>query len=531
MQLEEIVANLSEPDSIKAHRAAGESKLRELSSDEIKYIRRRAKIDLFFLCSVLLRYDKFDEEFHGKLFGWLLRNISARFKCVLLPRSFLKSTGLTIGHSVQLALPNDPGLEFWPECLGPDTRILIAHENHDSGAARFLVSITEHFLSNDLMLALYPELTPNPRIHRVNKYELQLAGRKGVYNEPTYDTMGVGGRSQGRHYNYLKLDDLIGDKARDSATEMAKAKEWFDNVISFLSELPRDKFDLIGTRWAFDDLYAHAFELYGDRMLKYIVGAEELDSSGKLVPTCERLLSANEISILKKNWKVWSSNYANDPSVSASEFDRSWKRYYEYASPNVIKYKDGEQEYQLPVKELDVCVLIDPAMSGKTGFIVTGTHSDDKIFTLDARKEKWRPPELVDYLFSTVQRYNPRVVVIEEVLFSGLFQDWLPREMQIRGIYFNIVPHKVGKEKKEARVRQLSNYFAAGLVYFHRSQRDLITEYDSFGATEDYHLLDAFSQGPSHWARPFGKKQFEKLRAIETSLLKDIDVLTGYSGY
>jgi predicted phage terminase large subunit-like protein len=530
MNLEEVVAGLANPTSIAQHRNAGEQKFRELTSDELKYMRRRAKLDLFYLNTVILRYDKFDEEFHGKLFGWMLRNIRARFKAVLLPRSFLKSTGLTIGHSIQLALPNDPGLDFWPECLGPDSRILIAHENHESGAARFLVSITAHFLSNDLLMALYPEIIPDPRKQRVNRFELELAGRLGVYNEPTFDTMGVGGRSQGRHYNYLKLDDLIGDKARDSPTEMAKAKEWFDNVISFLSELPRDKFDLIGTRWAFDDLYAHAFELYGDRLLKYIVGAEVVDDKGALKPTCERLLSAEEISILKKNWKVWSSNYANDPSISASEFDKNWKRYFEYASPTTIKYRDGQHWYELSISDLDICVLIDPAMSGKTGFIVTGTHSDDKIFTLDAQKRQWRPPELVDYLFSTVARYKPRVVVIEEVLFSGLFQDWLPREMQIRGQYFTIVPHKVGKEKKEARVRQLSNYFAAGLVYFHQSQRDLITEYDSFGATEDYHMLDAMSQGPSHWARPFGKKQWDKFKQIEESLLKDHDPVTGYSG-
>jgi hypothetical protein len=103
--------------------------------------------------------------------------------------------------------------------------------------------------------------------------------------------------------------------------------------------------------------------------------------------------------------------------------------------------------------------------------------------------------------------------------------------MEKRGTYFNVKPHKVGTKQKEARVRQLTNYFAAGYIYFHSSQQDLIQEYDAFGATEDYHILDALSQGPSHWSRPFNAKTFDKYRKIEHDLMADIDPVTGYSRY
>ena len=524
-----VLASLVQPDVIKQNKIAAEQAMNDFSSDEIKYLRKRAKLDLYFLCTGVLGYNKFDKDFHGKLFGWMMRNVRSRFKCILLPRSFLKSTGLTIADSIRTALPNDPGTDFWPECLGLDCRILICHENHDTGAARFLFQITQQILTNKMLMGLFPEMIPNPRELRVNRYELDLAGRQGIYSEPTFDTMGVGGRTQGRHYNKLKLDDLIGDKARDSAVEMQRAKDWFDNVTSFFSELNDDSLDLIGTRWAFDDLYAHAFEQFGDLMLKYIIGAEKVED-GQIVPTCARLLGPQQISILKKNKEVWSANYANDPALNATGFDKSWKRYYTW-HPNGrdLIYKISTDNYKIDYNDLDRVILIDPAMSGKTGFVVTGTDVKDRIFILEAVKGEWEPPQMVEHLFYSVLRWKPRIVVIESVNFSGLYMNWLPLEMQKRGIYFHIMPHKIGITQKEARVKQLANYFASGTIYFHPDQKDILQEYDYFGATSDYHLLDALAQGPSYWSKPFNKATFDRYRQIEEQMMSGIDPVTGYS--
>src|SRR4051812_46485780 len=62
--------------------------------------------------------------------------------------------------------------------------------------------------------------------------------------------MGVGGKSQGRHYDYLKLDDLIGDKARDSKAEMQTAKDWIDNIQAFFTEFTR-------ARWILSERVGH----------------------------------------------------------------------------------------------------------------------------------------------------------------------------------------------------------------------------------------------------------------------------------
>ena len=525
--LDEVVSNLLDEENITKARKASDSKMEALTTEQYKYLRKRAKLDLFFLCSSILGYNQLSPNLHGDLCWWMMRNWKHRFKEILLPRSHYKSTIVTIGHGIQVALPDDSGIAPWPESLGTNVRILLGHETSEQ-ASRFLVSIAGQFLSNPLLMGLFPECVPTAKKQRVNKYELELP-RSEIWNEATYDTMGVGGKSQGKHYDYLKLDDLIGDKARDSKTEMQTAKDWFDNVQAFFTQFLKAKFDLIGTRWAFDDLYNHAHTAYGPALLKYIRSAEEWDEQTQsFQPIFPEAFTTESFAILKKNTKIWSAQYANNPAAGANELLPGWKKYYQWTGFNKLRVGHDETWTHYKVMDLDRVILIDPAVVGKAGFVVTGGTSDDKIFILEATKKEWHPPELVDYLFNAVVRWQPRLVAIESVLFSAVFKPWIEAEMKLRGIRFNIVPITTGGKAKEARVRGLTNYWAAGCIYHHESMVDFETEYDSFGATNDYHMLDALAQGPQVWSKPFSKERWDSFKQAEELLLASRDAETGY---
>ncbi|HEX9430570.1 MAG TPA: hypothetical protein VF944_09350 [Candidatus Bathyarchaeia archaeon] len=520
-----------------------EEKFREIDTDTWNYLRRRAKIDLFFLNQSILGYDRLAENLHGHLCSWMERNKEWRFREILLPRGHLKSTVDTIGDSIQIVLPDVTESEPWPRNAGPDCRLLICHET-DGQASNFLFAITGHFLGNPLLMGLFPEIVPSPRKQRINRHELELP-RSQTWPEPTIDTMGVGGRSQGRHYNYIKFDDLIGDKARDSEAVMAAAKEWFDNIQSFFSDFGRDHFDLIGTRWAYDDLYSHIHERYGDQLLKYIRGVEE--PTGKLlegnVPELTPIFpeggfTQDALAILRKNRKVWTAQYANNPEEGATEFDKGWKRWYHWVGFNTIVVFSGKVQTRLNVRDLDICILIDPAMSGLGGFVVTGTDSLNRCFILQAFERDWKPPQLCDFVFKRVARWQPRLVAIEEVLFSGVFKHWFEREMLFRGTYFNIVPISpvVGGRalSKPMRVRGLANYFSSGSIFFpvdgqEDDSKELIKEYDSFGASKKIHMLDALAYGPDVWMPGLSRAKFDQYARTETELMANRDIETGYS--
>lgn len=529
--LPKSLEELSDADNIKKQMQEAERRVRDISSEHYKMLRRISKLNLYFLATDILGYDKLSPGLHGNLVAWMMRTEADRFRLCLLPRGHIKTTLWTISDSVRCALPDDVGDLLYPESLGPDIRIMIGHET-DKMASRILVSIATHFMSNPLLMGLFPECVPTPRKHRINNNELELP-HKTIWNEPTFDTMGVGAKAQGRHFDKIKLDDIIGDKARDSKVEMETANEWIDNIQAFFISLTRGDLDITGTRWAVGDTYDHIMRIYGDKLKCYIRGAIEKNAKGEDVPIYPESFTLDSFEIIKKNPKIWSSQYANDPSLVDAEFLPQWLKYFNRRGQNTIVVFDRTPLGELKVSQyniesdLDKVILVDPATSGLGGIVVTGTSSDDKVFTLETLKRSWRPPELVEEIFKLVRRYQPRVVSIEEVLFSEVFRPWMQSEMKRRNIYFNIYPYKLKGKAKEARIRGLANYYAGGKIYHAQDQKELLEEFRTLGASvENKHLLDAFAQGPEVWCKPWPKEAKQELIQLPAWVGRDAN--TGY---
>ena len=506
-----------------------------LTDDQVAHIRIKAKSNPFFLADWVLGYNKLSTSLHAELCRWLIETNNEQYREILLPRSHYKSTVCTITDSIQIALTDDLKNQPYPRNLGPDARILIAHETQES-ASRFLESITRHFTGNEKLKALFPELRVDPNVQRVNKKELDLP-RSKVWSEPTFDTVGVGGKSQGKHFNFIKCDDIYGAAARDSETERKTTVSWVNNLQSLLVTPKSDHIDFIGTRWAFDDIYAHVQKTYGSRLFRYVRSCEELVpviEDGKIVkrrmPIFPEEFTPESLQILKKDRIVWNAQYANNPAEGSAAFDPNHLRYYNLVGTNRVRTLELKPEEDR-IDELDKVILIDPATVGESGFIVTGSNKKNKVYVLEATKKDWKPPELIEYIFLSVMRWKPRIVAIEEVLFSQLFQFWLAREMQVRGIRFKIVPVKTRQKHKETRILGLSNYFTNSQVYFGEGMADLIEEYMQFGAqsVDQMHLLDALSYGPELWRAAIDEKKLDLWKKTEMQLLEGRDPSTGYS--
>lgn len=519
-------------DSIDAARKRGEARLSRLSDEDLGTLRRQAKTDLFFLCRGVLGYEQLSPNLHGHLCRWLERTAWEQFRLLLMPRSHFKTTISTIGESIQLSLPSKDLEKLpYPANLGTDIRLLLAHESH-AGAQRFLYEIMSHFTGNPLLMALFPECVPSPRVQRMNNYELELP-RSGHWAEPTFDTIGQGGRGQGRHYNRIKLDDIFGDKMRDSKTERDSCIQWFDNIQSFLIWLSRDGIDLTGTRYSLDDVYAHAIATYGPKIIKYIRRIEEYNPKTKQVePIFPEKFTPESLTILRKNPKVWAAQYVNDPHEGLAEFDQKWKRYFHFVGRDRVAAFFGTTTLPTTyhVRDLDRCILVDPSVTGTPGIVVTATDDRQRVFCLETIKRIMKPAEFVEELFKLVMKWNPRIVSIESVVFSAVYRPWVEREMRMRNIRFNIYDYKPPKHQlKNERVKGLGQYFSAGQILFHEGLTDLIWEYDNFGATQDYHILDALAQGPEVWRAGGQQKWMEKVHELEQEVMNDRDMMTGYS--
>lgn len=538
--LSDIAAKLEElkdEDHLARRRAESEKVVAQFTTEHYKALRILAKHNKYFLGIDVLGYNKLRSTLHADLSKWMRDTDKDPFRLCLLPRGHLKTTLFTKTDAISCALPDDAGTAPWPECLGTGNRIMIGHET-DKMASRILSEITDQFLSNTLLMGLFPECIPSPKKQRINLSELDLP-RGAKWQEPTFDTMGVGARAQGRHYTKVKLDDIIGKEARDSKTIMESTNEWLDNIQSFFISLTEGELDVTGTRWAHGDTYQHFMDDYGDKLKKYIRAAIERNALGEEVPIFPESFTMESFELIKKKPAIWSAQYANDPSLIDSDFLPSWVRFYNRRGPNeiiVFNRQHGSdiiQVKQYKITDMDVVILIDPALgksgSGLTGLVVTGMTADENIFTLEAFKRALRPPELIELIFKLVSKYRPRTVAIEEVLFSEVYRHWLQSEMKHRGIRFHITPYSLRGRAKDIRIKGLSNFYAAGRIYHAQDQEDIIAEFKTLGASvENKHILDALSQGPEVWVKPWPQSKRDEISQAEQQQYTGRDANTGY---
>lgn len=550
--IDEMVDSILSDPVLSASMREADQKRNQLSKEEFHQLRALCKRDLFFLCFSVLGNKRLSTQLHGHLCTHVYDTQNDRFREFLMPRGHFKSTILTIGHSIQIVLPytaEDRAHDLdtiplqWPYTLGTDGRILIAHETAES-AARFLFAITRHFTSNPLLLALFPDAIPNKRVNRINKWELELPRSASATGnpEPTIDTFGVGGKSQGRHYNYLKLDDIFGEKARDSVAESETTKEWFDGIQSFFSTFKEDHLDLIGTRYSLDDIYEHAHERYGAKLVKYCRRVEEpvrdpktgrttFDATGKPVklPIFPEEFDEESLNILRKNRRRFSAEYENDPDDGVSGFSTDWQRFFYWVGHNEIAIFTGDQRSKINIRDLDICILIDPGhITG--GFAVTGMDYLGRIYVLVSLLLNLKPPDLTEMVFRNVIRWQPRTVAIESDLFAGVYQYWWATEMARRGIRFHVTPVYTKSRTKDDRIMGLSHYMTAEKFYINDQQEELIAEWKKVGKTRNVHIFDAIAYGPEVWRFGYAPGQRDIVEAPTTGQdLNDRDPETGYS--
>ena len=543
-------AALFDEEALTVRRDAAEKRYRDLTGEQIRLMRRRCKMEPFFLASVALEYELLSLSLHNHYMSWLKWNRGYQFRMSLLPRDHYKSTANTETDSVQMALPVEDLQLPHPYNLGPNIKLLLTHEVHEH-ASRFLYKIGKAFREKPLMLVLYPELIPSPRVQRMNKTELELP-RDVHHAEPTFDTLGVAAAEQGRHYNWLKIDDPIGKEARDSITVMLKVKQWFDNITSLLTRPKYDGFDLIGTRWSADDVYSHAVKVYGVNQKRSILraydqrdvdrfedGAMCIYARGAIengLPIFPEEFTLDILNRIRRNPMVWAAQYANNPREGAmTKLDQQWLKFYNVAAGDRLVIFEGNGVRSVRTRNLDRVIMIDPSVgerdtSDETGFVVTGTDPKMNIYVLEAFRKRMKPPELIDELFRLYTKWNPRLISIESVAFSALIKYWFEQKCVSLGVYPAIYDYKRGPQKaKQAYIEALGNYGAAGQIYIMEGMHQLRDEWEWFPLGETDHILDAMSQGPEVWAPGRELTYKDDMKKAMAVVEGERDDQTGYS--
>ncbi len=183
---------------------------------------------------------------------------SSNRRMVLMSRGFLKTTICTVSDSIRLTLRD------------PNVRILIQNEVLEN-ACDFLKEIKTQWVNNKFLRFLFPELPPVRTAGAGADWSKNSASlqRETVSRTSTYMAAGSGGSPQSHHFEVIKNDDLIGERARTSEAEMQKSIGWADAQTPLLNRL-EDQLDFYGTRKTMSDVYSHIMDKYKSRIKVFI---------------------------------------------------------------------------------------------------------------------------------------------------------------------------------------------------------------------------------------------------------------------
>lgn len=484
-------------------------------------IRHLAQTSTYFMGKAVIGFRDMTPHLHKEMCEWI--DNGSTHKHGIVPRDHLKSSVWTIANTVKRIVSN------------PNIRILIGNET-STNASHFLMRIEKIWERNALFQWLFPELIPDfTRWSRWNATEM-VVPRDADYPEATIEVIGVGGAVVSRHYNLIKLDDLVGKAASESGDVMKGTIDWYQYCESLLEDPNRDEIHNVGTPWGFADLDAWVRKHESDYIDIFFRSC--YNSEGE--PIWPERFDRIALERIRKKYGAFkfSCQYLCKPvDPESGSLDERDLRFYQWRNGSIAAKVIGPTPLIDPAK-LHVTMRIDPAISEKPGaarsaIVVDGVYKDGRVFLLEAWAKRCQPFEMLEKVFELFTKWQPVVVGFEAVAYQRILQPLIEKMADERGIFLNVLPMRPDSNtKKENRIRgALQPVAARGLIWVHEDMEEFIQEWRTFPNGETVDLLDAFAFGPHVWEEQLDDDE-QTIESDEELTEKDRELgrsgLTGY---
>lgn len=449
-------------------------------------IRQKYKDSLWFLSKDLLGYKDLTPGFHYKyMCKKLVEPRKKPIRLLMFPRGHFKTTVLTIAHSIFLQLKK------------PGIRILIV-SGVIANAKSMVTSIGSHYIINQRFRKWFPEYCPQnvrapetkwttEEIHVLNRFS---KGDVPVM-EGTFEAFGPESTITSRHYDYIKLDDLVTRENSTTREQMIKIKEFYKSVFP-LKDHPNTPIDVIGTRW--DD-----FDLYGDLLhdddVEVVIVPAIVDNK----PTFPERFTIEYLNDLKKSEKVgtylFNALYMLDPIPEEDAiFKSSWFKHFDIDVSGNEMIIDSTQE-RVPIG--NTFLTFDSSTEeGKGDFstiIISTTDNHNNIYVIETYKAKDDPAVFLSKLFDLYEKWKCYKAAGQKVVIENMFMAFIKEKMLRENRFINLEKISgVTKTSKEYRIKSLQPYYEAGKIYHRRGQcEDLEDELIRFPKSRNDDLSDA----------------------------------------
>jgi hypothetical protein len=450
----------------------------------------------------------------------------------------------------------------WEMTRDPSIRIRITNAIAEK-AQDFLKSVKSIFEENDYVKALWPQLVPTGDWDGWNNTILTFpkAVRGKKYREGNLEYGGVGGASEGHHYDLHIVDDMIGLNAlnanRGGNAVMLQTENWFwASEKPLLSSMKTGRVIVVGTRYANDDVYAsilkQAHSAEGYPMLgfepnpegKWRVYYRKAEEDGEVVYP-EQYTKEGFEELRKTDYWTYVTQYLNEPSSSGLAELVAYE-----ALPATLDYDNGSMEWTLFInqgeKELmypfSACYLSqagDPAatekyVSAKTSRsanAVIATTPDDRVVVVDGNADFVAPSKFFDWLFQAKKRFKDALQVtwLESNAGFKVLAPFLREEEKKRKIHLNLRPFASSSDK-DARIRSALQPLLErkGLYAVESVQKLLNGELVGFPQSRRKDFLDALATAVTKRVVPEGGDAKEAKKRSKERWMRRTSNRAGY---
>jgi len=414
------------------------------------------KYNAYFLAKDLLGFKDLTPTFHYKYICKKLGEPRQKLiRLWLIPRGFFKTTILTVTHSIQLQLNK------------PNIRILIVSGVLANSVS--MVSLIGHqYLTNKRFRILFPEWCPaKPQAPETtwkgNEIHLPNRGGRPVM-EGTFEAFGPDSTLTSRHYDYIKMDDLVTRENSTTKDQMDKIKDFYKAIFP-LRDNPQTPIDVIGTRW--DD-----YDLYGDLERDPDVEVIKVPAIMNKKATFPERYSLQDLNKIKRDKKMgsylFSCLYLLDPIPQEDAiFKEKWFKYFRLdgTGQNILRYDD---KIKLPIGHTFMSVdgAITEGKNDYSAIVITTTDFEKNIYVLETWFKQVDPMTLMDEMIRLYFKWKCIKLAVQKTILEKMLVFYLKEKMRREKFWMNIIPLKDNTtQNKEYLIKSLQGWYESGAIY------------------------------------------------------------------
>lgn len=258
------------------------------------------------------------------------------------------------------------------------------------------------------------------------------------------------------------LDDIQDIEDSRSDTVMDTDWDWFLSDVTFLGQFTRIFLigNNLGEKCVVERAIANAEALGFETEKVRCANLDYTKSTWEAKYSIEEILAQKESYRAIGKLEVWiREKMCEAVSDETRIFQKTDFRYYVTSTIDKI------------LMDCNRWMTIDPASSRSEksdyrALVVNGVDSDNKWFVADISYGRYDAMTLIDELFRLVVQWELKEVGMEEGEYKNVIEPFIHKEMSKRNIFFNIIPLKHGRMRKEERIKMLQPRFKAHTIWF-----------------------------------------------------------------